>query len=111
VKAGTVRALAVAAPLRSDDFPDVPTLKERGADVDGTLWTGVFAPRKTPPEIIAKLGTEFTRIARMPDVVARLKALGINPVGSSTAEFTRVLTADIARWGDVARSANIRIEP
>ena len=111
VKAGTVRALAVAAPKRTNDFPDVPTLKEAGADVDGTLWTGIFAPRKTPPEIIKKLEGEFMRIAKMPDVVARLKALGIEAVGSSTEEFTRILTADIARWGDVARTANIKIEP
>jgi len=111
VKAGTVRALAVAAPRRSDDFPDVPALKELGADVDGTLWTAVFAPKKTPPEIARKLEREFIRISRMPDVVARLKALGIDVVGNSTDEFTRILSADIARWGDVARSANIKIEP
>jgi tripartite-type tricarboxylate transporter receptor subunit TctC len=111
VKAGTVRALAVAAPRRSDDFPDVPALKELGVDVDGTLWTAVFAPKKTPPEIARKLEGEFMRISKMPDVIARLKALGIDVVGNSTEEFTRVLSADIARWGDVARSANIKIEP
>jgi len=111
VKAGTVRALAVAAPRRSEDFPDVPALKEVGADVDGTLWTAVFAPKKTPPEIASKLEAEFMRISKMPDVVARLKALGIDVVGNSTEEFTRILSADIARWGEVARSANIRIEP
>src|SRR5215475_11012152 len=102
VKAGTVRALAVAAPRRSDDFPGVPTLKELGADVDGTLWTGVFVPKKTPPAIAKKLEDEFMRISKMPDVVARLKALGIDVVGNSTDEFTRILAADITRWGDVA---------
>jgi tripartite-type tricarboxylate transporter receptor subunit TctC len=111
VKAGTVRALAVAAPRRSDDFPGVPTLKELGADVDGTLWTGVFVPKKTPPAIAKKLEDEFMRISKMPDVVARLKALGIDVVGNSTDEFTRILAADITRWGDVARTANIKIEP
>jgi tripartite-type tricarboxylate transporter receptor subunit TctC len=111
VKAGTVRALAVAAPRRSDDFPGVPTLKELGADVDGTLWTGVFVPKKTPPAIAKKLEDEFMRISKMPDVGARLKALGIDVVGNSTDEFTRILAADITRWGDVARTANIKIEP
>jgi tripartite-type tricarboxylate transporter receptor subunit TctC len=111
VKAGTVRALAVAASERSDDFPDVPTLKEVGDDVDGRLWTGVFAPSKTPAEIARKLEGEFMRIAKMPDVVARLKALGIDAIGSSTEDFTRVLAGDIARWGNVARTANIKIEP
>jgi tripartite-type tricarboxylate transporter receptor subunit TctC len=111
VKAGTVRALAVAAPRRSDDFPDVPTLKDAGADVDGRLWTGVFAPKKTNPAIVKKLEGEFMRIAKMPDVIARLKALGIDAVGSSSDEFSRILAADIVRWGDVARTANIKIEP
>jgi tripartite-type tricarboxylate transporter receptor subunit TctC len=51
------------------------------------------------------------RIARLPDVIARLKPLGIESVGTSSDEFTKVLAADLARWGEVARTANIRIEP
>ena len=52
VKAGTVRALAVAAAKRMDDLPEVPTMKEAGADVDAVLWTGVFVPKGTPPAIV-----------------------------------------------------------
>ena len=111
VKAGTVRALAVASPRQMEDFPDVPTMKEAGADVDAILWTGVFAPKATPPEIVRKLEGEFMRIAKMPDVVGRLKALGIEAVGGSSDEFTKLLSADIARWGEVAKAANVRIEP
>jgi tripartite-type tricarboxylate transporter receptor subunit TctC len=109
-KAGTVRALAIAAPKRMEDFPDVPTMKEAGADIDGTLWTGVFAPKATPPQIIRKLEAEFMKIARQPDVAARLKQIGIEAVGNSTDEFTKILAADIVRWGEVAKSANIKIE-
>src|SRR6201999_4273534 len=58
VKAGTVRALAVTAPQRSADFPDVPTMKEAGADVDAIIWTGVFAPKAVPPGIAKKLEAE-----------------------------------------------------
>ena len=50
------------------------------------------------------------RIARMPDVIARLKPLGIEAIGSSSDEFTKTLAADIVRWGEVAKAANIRIE-
>ena len=74
VKAGTVRALAVTAPKRMDGFPDVPTMKEAGADVDAMLWSGIFAPKATPPAIVKKLEAEFMRIAKLPDVVSRLKA-------------------------------------
>jgi tripartite-type tricarboxylate transporter receptor subunit TctC len=111
VKAGTVRALAVAAPKRMEDLPDVPTMKEAGADVDAVLWSGIFMPRDTPPAIVKKLEGELMRIARLPDVIARLKPLGIESVGTSSDEFAKVLAADLARWGEVARTANIRIEP
>src|ERR1700737_416486 len=111
VKSGTARALAVATPSRIEDLPDVPTLKEAGADVDAVLWSGIFAPRDTPPGIVKKLEGELMRIARLPDVIARLKPLGIESVGNSSDEFTKVLAADLARWGEVARTANIRIEP
>jgi tripartite-type tricarboxylate transporter receptor subunit TctC len=110
VKGGQVRALAVAAPNRTEDLPEVPTMKEAGADVDAVLWSGIFAPRQTPPAIVRKLEGELVRIARLPDVVARLRPLGIQPVGNSSAEFAHVLASDIARWTEVARAGNIRIE-
>jgi tripartite-type tricarboxylate transporter receptor subunit TctC len=110
IKSGSVRALAVAAPKRLDDLPDVPTMKEAGADVDAMLWTGIFVPKATPPGIVRKLEGEFMTIAKQPDVIARLKPLGIEAVGSSTDDFSKLVAADIARWGDVARAANIKVE-
>ena len=110
VKSGTARALAVATSKRIDDLPDVPTLKEAGVDVEAVLWSGIFAPKATPAAIVKKLEGELMRIARLPDVIARLKPLGIESVGNSSEEFARILAADIARWGAVAKSANIKIE-
>jgi tripartite-type tricarboxylate transporter receptor subunit TctC len=110
IKGGQVRALAVAAPKRSDDLPDVPTMKEAGADVEAVLWSGIFAPKNTPPAIAKKLEGEFMRIARQPDVIARLKPLGIESVGNSSDEFAKILASDIARWTAVAKAANIKLE-
>ena len=110
VKGGQVRALAVTSPGRAEDFPDVPTMRESGTDVDAVLWSGIFAPRQTPPAIVRKLEGELRRIARDPDVVARLRPLGIHPVGNSSEEFARILISDIARWTEVARAGNIKIE-
>jgi tripartite-type tricarboxylate transporter receptor subunit TctC len=93
-----------------EDFPEVPTMKEAGADVDAVLWTGIFVPKGTPPAIARKLEGEFMRIARLPDVIAHLKPLGIESVGSSSDQFAKTLAADIARWGEVAKAADIRIE-
>ena len=110
VKSGTVRALAVAAPRRMEELPDVPTLQEAGADVDAVLWSGIFVSKATPAAIVRKLESELMRIAALPDVKARLKPLGIDTVGNSSDAFAKILAADIARWGEVARAANIRIE-
>jgi tripartite-type tricarboxylate transporter receptor subunit TctC len=110
VKGGQVRALAVTSPARAADFPDVPTMKEAGADVDAVLWSGIFVARQTPPAIVRKLEAELRRIIREPDVLARLKPLGIQPVGNTSEEFAKVLASDIARWTAVARAGNIKIE-
>jgi tripartite-type tricarboxylate transporter receptor subunit TctC len=110
VKSGTARALAVAASKRMEELPEVPTLKEAGADVDAVLWSGIFAPKATPSGIVKKLEGELMRIARLPEVIARLRPLGIESVGNSSEEFSKILAADIARWGAVAKAANIRME-
>jgi tripartite-type tricarboxylate transporter receptor subunit TctC len=110
IQGGKLRALAIASPRRMPELPDIPTLKEQGADVDGDLWTGVFAPKATAPAVVKKLESEFIRIARLPEVIARLKPLGVDTVGNSSQEFTRILAADIIRWAEVAKAGNIRIE-
>jgi tripartite-type tricarboxylate transporter receptor subunit TctC len=109
VNGGQARALGVAAPKRMDSLPDVPTMKEGGADVEAVLWSGIFVPAATPPEIVRKLEAEFVRIARLPDVVARLKLLNIDSVGNSSEEFSRIVAADLERWRAVARAGNIKI--
>jgi len=110
VLGGQARALAVAAPKRMEELPDVPTLKEAGADVDAVLWSGLFAPKETPPVIVKMLESEIMRIARSPEVSSRLKPLGILSVGNSSEEFGRILAADIERWAAVAKAGNIKIE-
>jgi tripartite-type tricarboxylate transporter receptor subunit TctC len=110
VNGGLARALAVAAPKRMDGLPDVPTMKEAGADVEAVLWSGIFVPAAaTPPDIVRKLEAEFVRIAKLPDVISRLKLLNIESVGNSSEEFSRIIAADLERWRAVARAANIKI--
>ena len=109
VTGGQARALAVAAPKRMAELPDVPTMKEAGADVEAVLWSGVFAPKATPPAIVKKLQDEFVRIAKLPDVIARLKTLSIDSVGNTSDEFSKIIAADLERWVAVARAGNIRL--
>jgi len=109
VNGGLARALAVAAPTRAESLPDVPTMKEAGADVEAVLWSGIFVPAATPPEIVGKLEAEFIRIARLPEIVSRLKLLNIDSVGNSSEEFSRIIAADLERWKAVARDGNIKM--
>jgi tripartite-type tricarboxylate transporter receptor subunit TctC len=110
IKGGTVRALAVATSKRIDDLPDVPTLKEAGADVEAVLWSGILVPKATPPAIVKKLEGEFMRIAKLPDVIARLKPLGIETIGTSSEDFAKIISSETERWGAVAKTANIKVQ-
>jgi tripartite-type tricarboxylate transporter receptor subunit TctC len=110
VKTGTVRALAVATSKRIDDLPDVPTLKEAGADVEAVLWSGILVPKGTSPAIVKKLEGEFMRIAKLPDVIARLKPLGIDITGTSGEDFAKIISSEMVQWAAVAKAANFKIE-
>lgn len=110
VKSGTARALAVATAKRLDDLADVPTLKEAGADVEAVLWNGILVPKGTPPAIVRKLEAEFMRIPRLPDVIARLKPLGIDMTGTSSEDFAKIITSEMAQWGAVAKAANFKMQ-
>jgi tripartite-type tricarboxylate transporter receptor subunit TctC len=108
LRGGTARALAITANERHHWWPDVPTLKESGVDVEVWLWTAFFAPAKTPPAIVARLQKETARVVRLPDVAEGLAKLGVDPVGGSSEELAQRLARDLAKWTAVAKAANIR---
>jgi tripartite-type tricarboxylate transporter receptor subunit TctC len=111
VKAGKLRALAITAGQRLDDLPNVPTMDEQGyPDVHMQLWSGIFAPAKTPPAVIKTLETELQRIMQMPDVQERFKAMATGTVGSSASEFAKVIETETRMWADVAKAANLKFE-
>ena len=111
VKNGQVRALAVLATTRSDELPDVPTMTEAGVpDVNVSLWSGLFAPAHTPPEIVARLEGEVMKIMQMPDVKEKFKAMATPVVGGTAADFARVIDTETKTWADVGRAANVKLE-
>jgi len=111
VKGGQIRALAVTSGKRLEDLPDVPTMAEAGVSgVDVGLWSGVFAPAATPPGIVRKLETELRKIMQMADVKEKFKAMATPTVGSTAAEFSRLIETETKMWGEVGRAANVRLE-
>lgn len=112
IRNGQVRGLAVTSPTRMASFPDLPTMTELGlTKLEMSGGNGALAPAGTPPAIIEKLQNEFIRVINLPEIRERFGTLAADPVGSTAAEFRRYLAADIARWTEVARSGNIKIEP
>jgi tripartite-type tricarboxylate transporter receptor subunit TctC len=110
-KAGRVRALAITTPERHPAWPGVPTMREMGfPDLDIALWTGLLVPAGTPAAIVKRLNDELVKVLKQAEVRERIVALGIDPVGSTPEEFSRVIAADIAKWTAVAKAANIKAD-
>ncbi len=112
LKNGEIRGLAVLSPARAPRFPDLPSMRESGAEgVEVSGWGGMFAPPQTPPAIVTKLQQEVASAVRQPDVKARMDALSIDPVGNTAEEFAAIVAADLKRWEGVAHAAHVRLEP
>jgi hypothetical protein len=111
VRAGKLRALAVTSGTRAPALPDVPTVQETGIkNFEVTLWLAVFLPAKTPMPIVERLNREFATAIAVPQVREALLIQGLQPETTSSAAFSRHLTAEIAKWTAVARKANLKPE-
>ena len=111
VRAGKLKALAVATAKRSSVLPDLPTLAESGLpDIQGDAWMGFIAPAKTPPAILAKLQAEISGIVKSADMKEKLHGLLMEPVGGTSAEFRATVQADLSRWQPVIRKNNITLD-
>ena len=111
VKSGKLRALAVTGARRAVLAPELPTIAEAGvAGYEVIGWTGVFAPKGTPAEILARLNGEMAKLLRTPEVKDQLAALGAEPGGNTAAEFTAFTRAESARWGKIIEDLGIKPE-
>lgn len=109
VRSGRLRALAVASAKRSPSAPELPTVAEAGIPgfaVD--QWYALFAPGKTPKEIVAKLHGEIARTVAHAETRQRLLAMGLDPVGMPPDEFAAYLKTETAKWGKLVRAAGIQ---
>ncbi len=111
LKAGKLRALAVATPTRTEPLPDVPTIAESGyKDVEVEVWFGIFAPAKTPKEVVSRLAGWFSAAMQVSEVKAKLVVQGIYPAGSCGADFATYIRKQYDDYGRVIREANIKPE-
>jgi tripartite-type tricarboxylate transporter receptor subunit TctC len=110
VKTGRIRAIGVASSGRSPAMPDVPAINESLKGFEADSWFGLMMPAGTPREIILKLNAETLKILATQEVKDRLLSQGGVAAGGTPGELAERIKADIAKWGKVARTANIRID-
>ena len=108
IQSGRLRALAVTGGKRAPQLPDLPTMSEAG--VKGyavTVWFGMLAPAKTPPEIVQRVQAAIARGIQSPALRQRLTAMGAEPYGSTPEAFATFLRSEIAKWGKVVKAAGL----
>ena len=112
IKAGKLKALAVTSRNRSKLLPDVPTVSESGIPgFEMAQWQGLVAPAGTPPEIVARLHAEVLKAMRLPAVIEKLSAIGMdNAVSATPEEFTQMIQRETRRWPDLFKAAGIQAE-
>ena len=111
VKSGKLRALAVASPARSANYPELPTIAEAGvAGFQAVAWNGLVGPAGLPPEVVKRLHEAFVRVMAMPDVREKLLNGGLDPIGDTPETFARFIPAEIAKWSKIAKDVGARAD-
>jgi len=110
VKAGRVRALAVSTQKRFRELPDLPSAAELVPGYEHTSWNGMWAPRGTPKEIVARLNESLGRILQQPETQDKLRADGREAAHSTPAEFAQVIAREIEKWKKVVKAGNIQVQ-
>jgi len=108
VKGGRARLLAVSGATRDPAFPDVPTFREQGYDMEGTGWYGLFAPAGTPQAAIDRLSRAAIAAIKDAGVNQKMLAIGLQPTGYGPAELARIMKADYDKWGPVIRASGFK---
>lgn len=111
VKMGKLKALAVSSRERMPDLPQVPTVRESGLqDFEVEEWNGFFLPANTPPDVVARLQALVQQALALPQTQSGLEKLGLTPVGSDAAEFSRFVMSERVRWERVVKTNRITAE-
>jgi tripartite-type tricarboxylate transporter receptor subunit TctC len=104
-KAGRIRVLATSGTTRSPFLPEVPTFREAGYNLVATGWYGMFAPAKTRPDVIEQLNKVIVAAVRSRDVEAKLLAFGLQPTGTSAADFANIVQDDSELWAPAVKAS------
>ncbi|KMO43122.1 MFS transporter [Methylobacterium variabile] len=110
VRSGGLRALAVTTAERSPALPDVPTVAETVPGYEASAWFGVGAPKRTPPELIARLNREINDVLSDPETAKKLANLGGTPLRLTPEEFGKMIVDETEKWKKVVEFSGAKLD-
>lgn len=111
IKGGKIKAIAIGLPKRSPDLPDVPTFAEAGfPEFQFTAWYAMFAPAKTPKDVVAKLSGALQTALKNPEVIDKLRGVGVATASGDAAELAKLVPIEYERIGKLIKTANIKAD-
>ena len=109
-KEGKIRAIAVTSAKRAAAAPDIPTIAETVPGFEATSWFAIFAPAGTPAPVVQRLNAEMKRVFALPDVVEKMKTLGLDPNVGSPEELARYQASEITKWAKVVKDSGAKAD-
>jgi tripartite-type tricarboxylate transporter receptor subunit TctC len=111
VRSGQVRGLAQSTPERSPLAPELPTFAEAGVPgFNVSSWYGLFAPARTPREIVAKMHDSVATMLKEPAIKSRYEVLGVEAASATPDQLTAIMRGEVELWGPIVKAANIKGE-
>ena len=111
IRAGQLRALAIAAPKRVAAFPDLPTAAEAGLpNYEVATWYGLFAPKGTPPDVVERMAKELKAALQVPAIKEAWERNGSDVPDVAGADFGKMVSTEVARWRKVVTEANVKLD-
>jgi len=114
IKSGKLKGLAVTSAKRSDAITELPTIEEAGGAAlkgyEASSWFGLMAPAGTPADVVNRVQQETAKALASPALKDRLQAQGAIPSGMSSADFTKFIAAETAKWAKVVKAANAKVD-
>ena len=114
IKSGKLKALAVTSGARSSALPDVPTVAEAGGSLlrnyEASSWFGLLAPAGTPADVVNRIQQETAKALSLPAIRERMQSQGAIPSGITSAEFTRLIATETAKWAQVVKASGAKVD-
>lgn len=110
IDAGRLRPIAVTTLKRSSILPEVPTVAEALPGFEVNPWWGLMAPAGTPSQVITRVEQEMIRILKIPAIAAKLRESGLEPEGTTSVEYGKLIAADIDQWREVVKANKISLQ-